>query len=73
MLKYLDFILVAAAVLAVVIYTAWVRHDAVKSERGTVALETASTVLEAQKVKNEIRNRPMSDRYLVKRLRAGSW
>lgn len=70
MKAYLDLIIVGVIILAVVGYTAYQRHDAVVGEQGRTAAATTETIIKVQKVKNEIRNRPMSDRATIERLRS---
>lgn len=70
---YLDLIIIGVVVLAVVGYTAYQRHDATVAANNKSLAETTVVTHDAIKVKNEIRNRPVSDALTIGRLRAGSW
>lgn len=70
---YIYLIAIAVVVLAVVGYTAYQRKDAADAERGKGAVETIVTIEKNERLKDEIRNRPMSHRYTADRLLAGTW
>lgn len=73
MRAYLYLIVIAAVVVSVVGYTAYQRHDATVAANNKNAAATTATVYTAEKIKNEIRNRPISDALTIGRLRSGSW
>jgi predicted negative regulator of RcsB-dependent stress response len=73
MKAYIYMAAIAAVVLAVVGYTAYQRHDAKVAERGAAAFETVETISQNERVKDEIRNRPLSHSYTAERLLAGTW
>lgn len=73
MKAYLDLIIIGGAVLGVILFTAYQRHEGAVAERNKSAAKTTEVILEVQEVKNEIRNRPVSDSYTINRLRAGTF